>query len=223
MAMVVGYIRVSTEQQADEGVSLDVQEVRIRGYCVAMGHSCVAIHRDEGISGKSMDNRPGLASALNDVCRQRAVLVVQSLSRLSRSVRHTLTISERLDKAGANLASLSESIDTTSASGRMVFKMLAVLAEFERELLSERTSSAMRQMAKRGERVGRYAQFGYRLSPDGAMRVCPEEQNVIAMIRRLAAVNLDAAAIACQLNSIGVACRSRLWRAQAVAKVLGRG
>jgi hypothetical protein len=55
------------------------------------------------------------------------------------------------------------------------------------------------------------------------MRVCPEEQNVIAMIRRLAAVNLDAAAIARQLNSMGVACRSRLWRAQAVAKVLGRG
>jgi hypothetical protein len=60
-----------------------------------------------------MDNRPGLSEALDDVCRQRAVLVVQSLSRLSRSVRDTLTISERLDKAGANLASLSESIDTT--------------------------------------------------------------------------------------------------------------
>jgi DNA invertase Pin-like site-specific DNA recombinase len=106
--------------------------------------------------------------------------------------------------------SLSESIDTTSASGRMVFKMLAVLAEFERELLSERTSSAMRQMVKRGERVGRYAQFGYRLSPGGAMRECPEEQNVVAMIRRLAAAHLDAAAIARQLNSMGVMCRSRL-------------
>ncbi|MFM7738896.1 MAG: recombinase family protein, partial [Planctomycetota bacterium] len=134
----------------------------------------------------------------------------------------TLAMSERLDKAGANLVSLSESIDTTSASGRMVFKMLAVLAEFERELLSERTSSAMRQMVKRGERVGRYAQFGYRLLPGGVMRECPEEQNVVAMIRRLAAVHLDAAAIARQLNSMGVTCRSRLWRAQTVARVLGR-
>src|SRR6266581_6504849 len=82
------------------------------------------------------------------------VLVVYSLSRLARNTTETLELGERLAKAGADLVSLSEKIDTTSAAGKMVFRMLAVLAEFERDQISERTRVAMQHMRCEGKRVG---------------------------------------------------------------------
>jgi DNA invertase Pin-like site-specific DNA recombinase len=92
----------------------------------------------KGLSGTKAD-RPGLAAALSAVCKGDA-LVVYSLSRLARSTAHTLQVSDYLEWVGADLVSLSEKIDTTSASGKMVFRLLAVLAEFERDLISERTT-----------------------------------------------------------------------------------
>jgi len=76
--------------------------------------------------------------------------VVYSLSRLSRSTKDTLQIAEKLDKAGADLVSLSEQIDTTSASGKMVFRLMAVLNEFERDQISERTSAALQHKKAKG-------------------------------------------------------------------------
>ena len=88
-----------------------------------------------------------------------------SLSRLARSTKDAITISERLDKAGADLVSLSEKIDTTTAAGKMVFRMLAVLAEFERDLISERTSAALQHLTKT-HRVGE-VKYGFNLASDG--------------------------------------------------------
>lgn len=80
--------------------------------------------------------------------------MVYSLSRLARSTKDAIGIAERLDKAGADLVSLSERIDTTSAAGKMGFRMLAVLEEFERNLVSERTTAALTHKASKGERIG---------------------------------------------------------------------
>jgi site-specific DNA recombinase len=222
MTIAVGYTRVSTVDQADEGVSLAAQEDRIRAYCKMFAHECRTIHVDSGISGKQMDSRPGLAAALEEVCQQRGILVVYSLSRLSRSVKDTLDIADRLAKSNADLASLTESLDTSSATGRMVFKILAVIAEFERDILSERTSMALKHKAKNGERVGRHAQYGYRLAANGKLVECPAEQATIAVIRRLAQDGHTPAAIARRLNATGGTFRGRLWRTAGVAKVLGR-
>ena len=138
MSAAVGYLRVSTQDQADEGVSLDSQLERIRAYCLLNNHSLDAVYRDAGLSGKRVDNRPGLNDALNHVCREQGILVVYSLSRMSRSVRDTIEIAERLTSSDANLSSITEAFDTSTATGRMVFKLLAVFAEFEREILGER-------------------------------------------------------------------------------------
>ena len=90
-----------------------------------------------------MEKRASLQAAVSAVCACGGVLVVYSLSRLARNTTETLELGKRLSKAGADLVSLSEKIDTTSAAGKMVFRMLAVLAEFERDQVSERTTMAL--------------------------------------------------------------------------------
>lgn len=151
----VGYVRVSTEDQVREGVSLEAQRAKIGAWCEANGYALLAVHEDAGLSGKDADNRPGLQRAMDQACGERAALVAYSISRLSRSTRDMLSIAERLEDSSADLVSLSERIDTTSAAGRMVFRMLSVLGEFERELVGERTSLAMRYKSSKGEHVGR--------------------------------------------------------------------
>ena len=88
----VGYVRVSTEEQATEGVSLEVQRARIDDHCRLHAHRLVEVHADEGRSAKRTDNRPGLAAALAQACDCGGVLVVYSLSRLARSTRDAIEI-----------------------------------------------------------------------------------------------------------------------------------
>jgi site-specific DNA recombinase len=171
----VGYIRVSTDMQVAEGVSLDAQRMRIEAWAAANGYGLLRIHEDAGISGGRASNRPGLQAALDDACSHKAVLVVYSLSRLARSTMDAITISNRLNRAGADLASISEKIDTTSASGKMIFRMLAVLAEFEKDQISERTTSSMRHLRTQGKRIGGIP-YGYDLADDGESLMLNEHE-----------------------------------------------
>lgn len=206
MATAIGYARVSTEGQAEDGASLDAQRAKIAAWADLNGYVLDEIHVDAGISGTRAD-RPGLAAALDAVGKGDA-LVVYSLSRLARSTRHTLDIAERLDQAGADLVSLSERIDTTSAAGRMVFRMLAVLAEFERDQISERTSSVMQFKKTQGERVGSVP-YGYRLDGDGVHLVAHEvEQQVIQQARELHSSGLSLRKVAAELNRRGLVARN---------------
>lgn len=218
----IGYIRVSTENQATDGVSLEAQSARIAAYCHANGLELAGVFVDAGISGKRADNRPELQAALNAVCKDKAALVVYSLSRLARSVKDTLAISERLERAGADLVSLSEKIDTTSAAGRMVFRMLSVLAEFERDLVSERTKAAMIHLKAAGQRVGTVP-FGWNLAADGVSLVPNDaEQTVLATIRQLRTAGQSLRDIASYLNTEGISTKKgrATWYASTVASVL---
>ena len=207
MATAIGYIRVSTEGQAQDGVSLDAQRAKIEAWCELNDYALTAVHVDAGISGKSADNRPGLQAALAD-CRKGSALVVYSLSRLARSTKDTISISERLAKAGADLVSLSEKIDTTTAAGKMVFRMLAVLAEFERDQISERTATAMQFKKTKGERVGAVP-YGYDLADDGVNLVeNAAEQSVIQQARELHESGLSLRKIAAELDRRGLHARN---------------
>lgn len=207
MATAIGYIRVSTEGQATDGVSLDAQRAKIEAWCSLNDYELAAVHVDAGISGKSADNRPGLQAALSE-CRKGCALVVYSLSRLARSTRDTIEISERLNKVGADMVSLSEKIDTTTAAGKMVFRMLAVLAEFERDQISERTASAMQFKKAKGERVGSVP-YGYFLDGDNITLIeNPAEQAVIRQARELKESGLSLRAIAAKLDERGFAARN---------------
>jgi site-specific DNA recombinase len=182
MQTAIGYARVSTSGQATEGVSLEAQRAKIEAWCLANDVQPGGIFVDAGISGKRADNRPQLQEALAAVSKAKGILIVYSLSRLARSTKDTIQISERLGRAGADLVSLSEKLDTTSAAGKMVFRLMAVLAEFERDQISERTSTAMAHKKSKGERVGTIP-FGFRLLDGGKTLARDEkEQGIIELL-----------------------------------------
>ncbi len=217
----IGYIRVSTAMQADRETSLSAQEAAIHSWAESKS-SEVEIHSDRGLSGAKSD-RPGLQAALDAACTQSCPLVVYSLSRLARSTKDALNIAERLDKAGADLVSLSESIDTTSAAGKMVFRMLAVLAEFERDLISERTRAALAHKKARGERVSRHPPYGWRLGDGRHLEPVPEEQAAIRLMGKLRSEGLSLRAIAAKLEAEGFhPQRAAHWHPATIGTILGR-
>lgn len=220
MKKAIGYIRVSTEQQAGEGVSLEAQRAKIEGWCKANECELVALEMDAGISGKSMDKRPGLQRALGRVKRD-VVVVVYSLSRLARSTKDTLAIAERLEKAGADLVSLSERIDTTGAAGKMMFRMLAVLAEFERDVISERTTAALAHKKAIGEKYAPVP-FGFREVEGQLVRV-EAEARVVAHILSQRKAGRTLVEIADALNAKGIqGKRGGRWYASTVRYLIQR-
>jgi len=217
----IGYVRVSTQGQAEDGVSLDAQEAKVRSWADLNGAE-VVIFRDEGISGTRSDNRPGLVAALDAVGKGDA-LVVYSLSRLSRSTKDTLTIADGLAKKEADLVSLSEKIDTTTAAGKMVFRMLAVLSEFERDQISDRTRFALAHKRTLGEKTGGSVPYGYRVRK-GKLYPIPAEQEAVRLILDLHGKGESLRDIGRHLAAAGIARKngSRSWHPQVVADILKR-
>ncbi len=220
----IGYVRVSTSDQAHNGVSLEAQQERIEAWARANGAGLLAVHVDRGLSGKRADNRPALQAALTRACRDRAALVVYSLSRLSRSIKDTCIIGERLAKAGATLVSLTEQIDGTTASGRLMLHLMTVLSQFERELIGERTRTAMAHLRGQGRRISGRVPYGFTLSADGeTLAPVPSEQAVIAEMQALREQGLSLRAIAAHLEERGIRPKSgRNWTPATVAGILRR-
>lgn len=220
MKAAVGYVRVSTGDQVENGASLDAQSAKISAWCSLSGYTLAVIHTDRGISGKRMDNREGLQKALADLGKGDA-LVVYSLSRLARSTKDAISISELLSKRGADMVSLSEQIDTTSAAGKMVFRMLSVLAEFERDLVSERTKAVLSFKKANGEK---YSPVPYGFTEDGGRLVAlAEEATVVSEILDLRDRGTTFLSIAEILNARGVqGKRGGRWYASTVRYLIGR-
>jgi site-specific DNA recombinase len=214
-----GYARVSTEEQAVHGVSLEAQTEKIRGWCLANGYELADVLIDRGLSGGRFDNRPALKEALRNVDRGDS-LVFYSLSRLARSVRDTLMIADTLEKRGADMVSLSEKIDTTTSAGTLLFRMLAVLSEFERDLISERTAMAMAQLRSAGRYLGGLEPYGFR-SIDGVLHVAPEEAQVIRLIHELGAQGCSLRSISRQLLLQGITTRpGKAFHPSQIARIL---
>jgi len=220
----VVYIRVSTAEQASEGVSMEAQASKASAWCELTSVEIAATYTDAGLSGKRSDNRPALQQALADVVARRGVLVVYSLSRLSRSTRDAITISEKLSKAGAELVSLTERLDTTTASGRAFFGVVAVMSQLERELLAERTKAAMAHKQAQGERVGAVP-FGFDLDADG-VHLIPnvQEQETIDLVHKLHDAGYTLRAIADELTAQGITTKQgkAVWHFASVNRILSR-
>ncbi|MFN8766604.1 MAG: recombinase family protein [Pirellulaceae bacterium] len=219
----VFYVRCSTDAQATEGVSLEAQLTKLQAWAEFNSAEVVATFEDAGISG-TRDDRPGLAAAIEAACRNKAALVVYSLSRLSRSTSHTIAVAERLEKAQAELVSITEKIDTTTAAGKMVFRMLATLAEFERDQIAERTKNALRHKKAKGERVGTVP-YGWNLAADGvALTINETEQRALEIIKRLRSSGLSLQRIATELEALGILTKKGKvqWTHTAVKSILER-
>jgi DNA invertase Pin-like site-specific DNA recombinase len=202
MMKAFAYLRVSTAEQVQTGCSLEEQQARIEAFCTANGHELLETFTDAGISGKRAENRPGLQAAKLAAIKARGLLVVVSLSRFSRSTRQSIELAEELDRAGAALVSLTEHIDFSTATGRMVFNVLAAQCQFEREMTAERIRAILQHKKRLGQRVGAIP-FGYDLADDGKhLRENAEEQQVIELIQDLQADGLSVRKIAAQLNEL---------------------
>lgn len=215
----IGYCRVSTHGQADSGVSLQAQQERIRAMAVAHGLELAEIVVDAGESAKSLE-RPGLERLLEMVRKgQVSSVLIFKLDRLTRSVKDLGTLLELFAQKRTSLISISESLDTGSAGGRLVTNLLMSVAQWERECCSERTALALRH--KRDSRlVWNHTPFGYRRE-GGSLVPLPEEQAVIQQILSLRAEGRSLRAIAEVLNSAGVPSKmGGTWKPQVVSDVL---
>jgi len=201
MQKAVGYVRVSTSGQATDGVSLSAQRAKIEAWAIASDYQLEAIYEDAGITGTSMDKRPGLQAALHATGKGMA-FIAYSISRIARSTSDMLEIATGLEKKGADLVSLSEKIDTSSAAGKMVFRMLAVLSEFERDQIVERTTAALAHKKAKMEKYSALP-LGY---ADEAGKLVPidEELRVVAEIKEMRDTGMSLEKIASDLNSRGI-------------------
>ena len=147
---VAFYCRVSTSDQHTEP-----QLHALRTYAAARGLEIAAEYVDHGISG-AKDRRPALDRLLADARRRRFdVLACTKLDRLARSVHHLTSLGRELEALGIDLVVLDQAIDTSTPSGRLLFHVLGSIAEFERDLIRERTAAGIRAAKRRGARIGR--------------------------------------------------------------------
>ena len=145
-----GYIRVSTKEQAESGLGLAAQTTKIKAHAVAYDRDLEEIIVDEGISASTL-MRPGVQRLLALVAAgEVASITIAKLDRLTRSTRDLADLLELIQKYDVDLISVGESLDTSTAAGRMVINMLAAVAQWERETISERTKAALAERKARG-------------------------------------------------------------------------
>jgi DNA invertase Pin-like site-specific DNA recombinase len=157
------YIRVSTEEQAKEGYSLGAQESALKDYVSMMGYDLFKVYRDEGKSAKDIKHRPALQQLLKDAEKKLfKAICVYKLDRFSRSLKDLILTIEMLKKQEIDFISLQDKIETASASGKLMFHIISSFAEFERDIISERTRFGMAEKAKEGGIISK-APLGYNI------------------------------------------------------------
>jgi site-specific DNA recombinase len=159
--MISNYWLGPTRHQR-EGLSLDNQEAKIRSYVTMNDLLLLEVIRDEGASGKSLD-RPGMARVLELAERGEIdAVIVYKLDRLSRKTLDTLNLIETLEKKGIAFHSISEKVDTKSATGKFFLTIVSAIAQMERDLISERTRDVLKHKKVKGEWTGRIP-YGFKM------------------------------------------------------------
>ena len=221
MKQAIGYIRVSTEKQANEGVSLEAQEAKIVTWCKANGYELVKVYVDAGISGKRMDTRKELLAALASLKKGMA-LVSYSLSRLARSTKHLIEISELVSKKKGDLVSLTEKIDTTTPMGEMMFTLMAGMAQLERRMISDRTSTALQHKKRSGQKYTNQTPYGFE-AIEGRLVEVKQEAEVVAEIQAARSSGSTLQAIANNLNGRGIPTKTgKTWAPATIHLLLKR-
>jgi len=185
------YARVSTEEQAKEGTSLDTQVERCSAFITSKGWNIEESFVDEGESG-AHHSRPQL-DRLMAACRAGTIeaVVVTKLDRFSRSARHLLNAVGELDDLGVVFAAVHEAFDSSTASGRMLRTLLGGVAEFEREQIRERSSSGLRKTAEQGRWPGGPPPFGFMIAGEGRERRLAIDEDEARTIRKAVSLMLD--------------------------------
>jgi|SRR5688572_24740798 len=222
------YTRVSTDSQAESGLSLEHQLEKCRALAVVNDYDVIDVITDAGESAASLD-RPGMARVLGLVSsRKIEAVLIAKLDRLTRSVRDLADVLDTFARHHCALVSASESLNTETAAGRMVVRLMAVVSEWEREAIGERTRDALSAKRQRGELASRHAPLGYRvliteeasgkklrtLTPDTA------ERTQLEIIAECRAAGFSWDGIAQEMNRLGHTNRAgRPWKWQNIRRV----
>lgn len=220
---VVGYVRVSSDSQI-ENTSIAEQEERIQAYCKAQGWELASIFRDEGVSGKQTEKRVGYNEMLEYVKNPsnniKAILVLKS-DRIHRMLKNLLVmIQDELKPLDISFISVTEMFDTSSPQGMMFLQMIGSFAEFERELIYQRTKSGRISTAKNEKFAGGELPYGYEVADDKVIK--HETQALI--VKRIYKEYLEGNSmykIAKRLNAEGISPkRSTKWTTQGIKNML---
>src|SRR3990172_195997 len=156
------YVRVSTHEQATQGYSLNAQQEALENYAKALGYEIHEVYRDEGKSAKDM-NRPQMTQMLADAeTKKFSAIFIYKLDRFSRSIKDLILTIDKLKDWGIDFVSLQDRIETTSASGKLMFHIIGAFAEFERNVIGDRTKFGMQRKAHEGGFITK-APKGYKL------------------------------------------------------------
>lgn len=221
---VAVYARVSTQEQAVEGTSLEYQQEQLKKYCESQGWEIFQPYVDAGYTGKD-DNRPGLKRLLADAKHSLFdKVVVHKMDRLARNLRLLLEIEDKLKEYGISFHSIKETFDTSTASGRHFLQMLGMISEWERETIIERTKAGRLQRYKEGCWAGGRNPFGYLYDKESKKLVINKtEAAVIRNIFQSYSTGKSMAYIANSLNSEKVPPRDKKgkgWRSTAIRDIL---
>lgn len=217
----VGYLRVSTDEQK---LGPEAQKAAINVWAQREGVQIVAWHLDDGVSGGAkVEKRKGLLEAISSLEEHKAgVLVIQKRDRLARDVMIAGMIKQLVSQKGARVVSADGASDDEGSAGLLIRGIMDLYAEYERVIIGERTRAALRAKRKRGEALGN-TPYGFRKDvKKGPLIKDPQEQEIIAEIKRLRATGLSLRAIVKTLNDRGTPSRKSRWHLSTVADLLKR-
>ncbi len=198
----IGYVRVSTEEQAKEGISIDAQKEKLHQYAELYNIELIDIKVDAGQSAKSLD-RVGLEEALATLGTGNAdALLIYKLDRLTRSVADLGRLIDKYFNEEYQLLSVTDHIDTRTANGRLILNVLGSVSQWERETIVERTEASL-QYLKEERRVYNHPPLGYH-AVKGYLRADKEEQLIVGDILELHDKGLSMRKVANNLNSRGI-------------------
>lgn len=200
---MIGYIRVSTDQQVESGLGLDAQIAACESYARKIGYQLNTVFRDDGMSGSlSLEKRPGMLDAISAL-KKGDLLVVAKRDRLGRDPLVLAMIESAVGRKGARIVSAAgEGTDNEDPSSILMRRMIDAFSEYERLIIGVRTKAALRVKKNKGQRIG-HIPFGYRLDHDGIQLVHDEnEKSILAMISNLRTTGMSVRDTADEMNRL---------------------
>lgn len=217
------YTRVSTQEQAEHNFSLGSQLDKLRSYCDLHGHVIIDEYVDAGYSGTT-DQRPALAKLFQDVeSRLIDIVIIYRLDRFFRSQRHLQNALHFLESRGVGLASVTESFDTTTPTGKAMVSMLGTFAQLERDVFQERTSDGKRKAVQKSAYSGGPVAFGYIWDTESKrLYVESTEADIVRRIFAWVIDGLNTYEIAQRLTNMGIRTRRNAsqWHPSSVARII---
>lgn len=219
------YVRVSSEEQVKHGYSIRAQVEKLTNYAKLKEWVIYDVYEDKGISGKNIEERPGIKRLISDIENRKVNnVLVFKIDRLTRSVKNLLELVEIFQMYECEFNSLTESIDTTSATGRMFLKIIGIFAEFERENIVERTKVGFERKVKEGYTLAsRTTSYGYdKIKGEKIQVINPTEAIIVKEIYDLFLYkNYSCLEIAKTLNERGIPTKENsVWHARTVKNTL---